>query len=171
MSDKYKRDRICDALIVWLVLVCTVFNLYSIGYHTSMFASSGYATGTASNITMTDAVRQELNDMWVENINETVRCIHGEIVNDTYFINALITPNITYATPMQIRWKRCDRNSSYLGTVHTHPSGSCIHSNQDIFQFGVNQQYRYSDSISGVVCGEDRYLFYGHDDNVIEVMG
>jgi len=112
-------------------------------------------------INIPDSVRKTLNDAYSNSTVENLWCMYGNYTNDTINIQHLGTVEIVTATANDVSYIACGEDTHYLGTIHTHPSGICIHSNQDIFEFGKDYERRKTKPVlAGVMCGMNKFVFH-----------
>lgn len=92
--------------------------------------------------------------------NEVVFCLYGRINNSNIFIQELQETTMVERSKNSVRYVRCEQTSDYIGTIHTHPSGTCrLSPRVDWYAFG-----RDGGQISGVMCGEKTFVIYHKED-------
>lgn len=138
-----------NGYIVWTSGMA-IFNSYSV-YR--------FDKNSDINISMTNNINEMLSLQYLNHDIEFVHCIYGYQENDVIVINNAISPEVYNASKNHVYFSmQCPRNpqgTKLLGTIHSHPSGRCDMSKQDIYIFGLRH-----DIISGIICGDSKYGIY-----------
>lgn len=89
---------------------------------------------------------------------EFIYCLYGSTGDNHYFVKGMEEVPY-YSDERSVTHKRCLTTGSYLGTIHSHPGGSCMLSYQDVYSFGGDGAV-----ITCIICGMEKINCYESDD-------
>ncbi len=99
-----------------------------------------------------------LNKYHEENTGlEFKACLFGSVVEDNYYINEVIQPEMYSQTYNRVVSEPCADNT--LVTLHSHPHKRCSPSHQDMISFSSLKELN-SDALIAIMCDEDRFNIY-----------
>lgn len=95
-------------------------------------------------------VHQTINTLY-SNIQDKEFALHaaGTIRNDTLFVTNVEIPYTFVADDTRVHTEMPFRRD-YVGTIHSHPKGSCFPSTQDVLTFYKDDRNK----MMGIVCDE-----------------
>ncbi|MBR9676159.1 hypothetical protein GOV05_04065 [Candidatus Woesearchaeota archaeon] len=84
-------------------------------------------------------------------------CLKGSVDGSLITLDDYYLPKIISRTFMMVRSEACDNET--IVSMHSHPSGWCYFSKQDIRSY-ENLKERNPEAFIGLICGVDRFNFY-----------
>ena len=109
-------------------------------------------------ILLKDKTYDQLKQIFNEDpINEFKVCLIGRYDGD-YHVDSISKPNVHDESLMSVTAESCPQNT--IIPLHSHPFNNCVPSETD----KKSQQYFKQineNSIGGIMCGIDRFVFYG----------
>ncbi len=117
------------------------------------------ALNNGNRVIFEPAVYNELKDIYYKNQRTEFKvCLKGYKINDDYRINELYIPKTYFQSFANVVSQEC--SSDTLIPLHKHPDKRCIFSVQDINSYNAFKRIN-NESIIGLMCGKDRFGFYG----------
>lgn len=95
---------------------------------------------------------------FAEQKNEFKACLLGKKEGGDYFVSGLYLPKTFGQSVSHVSAELCSKET--IISLHTHPYAHCIFSPQDIKSYGAVRKINPS-SFIGLMCGPDRFSFYG----------
>lgn len=109
-------------------------------------------------VTFSKEVYQELQSKYQQSIGlEFASCLIGKKENNNYDIKEIYFPQIIEQSFSHVKFKQCIQET--LIVLHSHPSGNCIGSEQDILSLEESKQTNQN-SLIMIMCGEKRFTTY-----------
>lgn len=113
-----------------------------------------------SNILFNDFIYEDLRVKYIDSTEEFKVCLMGKVSAGTYVVRDYYYPKIYQSSFANVVSAGC--NSSTIISMHSHPSGMCIFSKQDIVTFKQLREYD-ENVLIGLMCGTTKFNFYGYE--------
>tara|TARA_Y100000310_G_C20634962_1_gene790659 strand:- start:927 stop:1457 length:531 start_codon:yes stop_codon:yes gene_type:complete len=163
--EKKEKHRKIFILIggVFMILLVTSYFLTGYGVReiiVSLASSDVIEEGLIeeANVEIDDEVYQKLLEIYNEDLAVEIKvCLLGELEDDLYSVTSLVEPEIYSASFNQVVSEACP-DETIIG-LHSHPYWRCIASQQDLNNLEKAQEIN-PNIIMGIMCDEDRFLFY-----------
>jgi hypothetical protein len=104
---------------------------------------------TGPDVQLSGEAKQGIQRIIGDNTVERLVCLYGEAQNGRYRVDSVA--NGTVHSERTSSRGACDETSSYLGSLHNHPSKACRFSDPDKASFYMDDDAR----LGGVACQTD----------------
>ena len=149
--------RTLSIIVLLTIMILAVFLLTQ---YASDFIYISTKPATINNTALIDErVVESLNILYGSHSTEFVACLEGVVKRDgDVLITGITSTKVIDSEEHSVVFITCPGNT--LGSIHSHPSGSCQLSKADAFIFGDQDKAE----LTGIICGFNRFAFYTRED-------
>ena len=154
---KSKILLICVALLLLIVIVSFSINIVLMKYN---IVTINRVTIDGEKVIISKIAKSQLDEVYYEGLDKEIPvCLSGNI-NSNIKIDSIVRAEIIESTECNVTYIRCPtyiQGWKVIGTMHNHPGGNCMLSDQDIKTYASD--LRRGQTIIGLKCSEG-YIFY-----------